>query len=105
MTQIKVNLIYFAAEDSVSEGGSSDEDGVEPGLKIRLGEKTLSKLFGPFQVNVHLYRCKDCDLGFVEQDHYLIHTWNKMCAGSSISMLNDFSESINCEINFYSAWR
>ena len=81
-----MNFIYFAAEDYVSEGGSSDEDGVEPGLKIRLGEKTLSKLFGPFQVNVHLYRCKDCDLGFVEQDHYLIHTWNKMCAGSSISI-------------------
>ena len=61
MTQIKVNFIYFAEEDSVSEGGSSDEDGVEPGLKI--------------------FKCEECHKTFKDKkylkQHVIIHKKDK----------------------------
>ena len=48
-----MNFIYFAEEGSVSEDGSSDEDGVEPGLKI--------------------FQCGECHKTFKHQKHLKQH--------------------------------
>ena len=56
-----MNLFYFAEEGSVSEDGSSDEDGVEPGLKI--------------------FQCGECHKTFKHQkylkQHVIVHKKDK----------------------------
>ena len=57
----QLNFIYFVAEGSVSEGGSSDEDGVEPGLKI--------------------FKCEECHKTFKDKkylkQHVIVHKKDK----------------------------